>query len=590
MENPVDFYTLNREKHLLLLRHLKRQLALSSILRLTVFLLTAVGIYLGVNHTLLIVLFGSVGLVAFFFLLYRHGQLSEQKDYVQAIVKLNELEIEVQNRNFHHLPGGEEYLDFSHFFSGDVDLFGRGSFFQYLNRTALKDGKDFLAGLLLENSIKDIPKKQEAIKELAEKPNWRQEFTATASHVEADISSREINEWLKNYTSFIPKKMWFVSSLFSFVSVVLAVLFFIGQVSGYLFAGWFFLGVLITGIFSKKMKVFSQQISQAQSTFQQFQQLILKIEKEKFSSELLKTKKEQVQNQTLAASVSLKTFSRNLDAFDFRNVMIFGFLLNGFFLWDIHLGYKIERWIKQHKTLVPKWFEAIVFFDAYNSLGNFAFNHPNFVFPEITSEKVILEIEGAGHPLLKEEILVRNDFRIESEEFFIITGANMAGKSTFLRTVSYLIIMGNLGLPMDAKKAVYHPVKLITSMRTTDSLQDDESYFFSELKRLKFIVEEIDKDEYFIILDEILKGTNSMDKAIGSKKFVEKLVNSNSTGLIATHDLSLCEVAEEMPGVRNYYFDAQIIDDELFFDYTFKSGICKNMNASFLLKKMKIVD
>jgi len=166
----------------------------------------------------------------------------------------------------------------------------------------------------------------------------------------------------------------------------------------------------------------------------------------------------------------------------------------------------------------------------------------------------------------------------------------MAGKSTFLRTVSLQIVMANVGLPVCAAAVEYNPIKLITSMRTTDSLTDDESYFFSELKRLKFIVDQIKKDRYFIVLDEILKGTNSLDKAIGSRKFVEKLVGSRSTGIIATHDLSLCEVSGDLPQVKNYYFDAEIIDNELHFDYTFKTGICKNMNASFLLKKMGIVE
>ena len=166
----------------------------------------------------------------------------------------------------------------------------------------------------------------------------------------------------------------------------------------------------------------------------------------------------------------------------------------------------------------------------------------------------------------------------------------MAGKSTFLRTVSLQIVMANLGMPVCATTCNYNPIKLITSMRTTDSLNDDESYFFSELKRLQFIVNEIKTDKYFIILDEILKGTNSTDKAIGSRKFIQKLVKSKSTGIIATHDLSLCEVAEELPQVENHYFDAEIIEDQLYFDYKFKDGICQNMNASFLLKKMNIVD
>ena len=169
----------------------------------------------------------------------------------------------------------------------------------------------------------------------------------------------------------------------------------------------------------------------------------------------------------------------------------------------------------------------------------------------------------------------------------------MAGKSTFLRTVSISIVMANVGLPVCAESFDYTPIKLITSMRTTDSLTDDESYFFSELKRLKFIVDTIDpltsNEKYFIILDEILKGTNSTDKAIGSKKFVTKLVASNSTGIIATHDLSLCEIEKDLTQIKNYYFDAEIINNELHFDYKLKDGICKNMNASFLLKKMEIV-
>jgi len=194
-----------------------------------------------------------------------------------------------------------------------------------------------------------------------------------------------------------------------------------------------------------------------------------------------------------------------------------------------------------------------------------------------------------GHPLLDAKKRVASDLTINNQEFFIVTGANMAGKSTFLRTVSLHIVMANVGLPICATSSNYQPIKLITSMRTSDSLTDDSSYFFSELTRLKFIVDAIQTEPYFIILDEILKGTNSTDKAIGSKKFVEKLVASHATGIIATHDLSLCEIETQLEPVKNYYFDAQIINDELFFDYKFKKGICQNMNASFLLKKMEII-
>ena len=260
-----------------------------------------------------------------------------------------------------------------------------------------------------------------------------------------------------------------------------------------------------------------------------------------------------------------------------------------FFLRDTQLGFKVEQWIKKYTDRVENWFNVIPFFDAQNSLATMAFNHQEYSYPTIENNENTIHAELLGHPLLDKAQRIDNDFAIENEQFFIITGANMAGKSTFLRTVSLAIIMANMGLPVCAKSFKYTPIKLITSMRTSDSLTDDESYFFSELKRLKFIVEAIQKDNYFIILDEILKGTNSTDKAIGSKKFVQKLVASNSAGIIATHDLSLCEIEKELSAVENYFFDAEIRDDELHFDFKLKEGICKNMNASFLLKKMEII-
>ena len=164
----------------------------------------------------------------------------------------------------------------------------------------------------------------------------------------------------------------------------------------------------------------------------------------------------------------------------------------------------------------------------------------------------------------------------------------MAGKSTFLRTISIAILSANCGLPVCAKSFNYSPIKLITSMRSSDSLSNEESYFFSELKRLRFIIDELKNQPYFIVLDEILKGTNSKDKEEGSKKFVGKLIDLKSTGVIATHDLSLCKMAEQNEQVINMFFDAEIVDGELFFDYQFKEGVCQNMNASYLLEKMGI--
>jgi hypothetical protein len=590
MNNASDFYKLQIEIHSEELQKIKRKLAVSSTIRLIVFLLACFGVYFFFGNAKIVIAVIVLAIAAFVYLVSKHSGLQYERDLKKALIAQNETELEVLNRAFHHLASGEKYKNPLHFYSQDIDLFGRGSFFQYLNRTSLESGSDFLAKLFTENKIGSIQTKQKAIAELSEMPKWRQQFSAIASLVKTEVAATEVIDWLKNYKSFVPKWAKPVSIVFSFVSLGLFIAYYFDFISGYLIGGWFFLGMTITGIYFKKLNELSSHTSKVQSTFEQFQKLILEIEKEDFSSELLSEKKNSVVSSSEKASQVLKKFARYLDAFEQRNIMLFGMIISCFTLRDLRQSYNIERWIEAHKEQVPIWFEAITFFDAYNSLGNFAFNHPNYVFPNINDDVPVLKVKGAGHPLLKETTMVRNDFQINSEEFFIVTGANMAGKSTFLRTVSLQIVMGNIGLPVCAEKAEYNPIKLITSMRTTDSLTDDESYFFSELKRLKFIVDEIKTDRYFIILDEILKGTNSTDKAIGSRKFVEKLVASNSTGIIATHDLSLCVAAEELPEVKNYFFDARIENDELFFDYTFKPGICQNMNASFLLKKMQIVD
>ncbi|MCZ4317470.1 DNA mismatch repair protein MutS [Aequorivita viscosa] len=590
MNKPTDFYKQQIEIHTQELQKLKKKLAVSSTVRLFVFILACYGIYLFWENAQIIIAIIVLTIVAFIYLVTKHNGLQYKRDLKKALIAQNETELEVLNRVFHHLPAGEKYKDPLHFYSQDIDLFGRGSFFQYLNRTALESGSDFLAEIFTENEIDAINKKQKAIAELSEKPKWRQQFSAIASLVKTESPAAEVNDWLQDYKRFVPKWIKPLSLVFTVVSIGLIVSNYFGMLSGYFTAGWLILGIAISGIFQKKVNDLTKHTSKIQSTFEQFYKLILEIENEDFSSEILSEKRNSVIQSKTKTSTVLKQFARYLDVLEQGNIMIFGTIINGFTLRNLRQCYNIENWIETHKNSVPAWFESITFFDAYNSLANFKFNHPSYVFPEINDKIPVLKVKGAGHPLLKESTMIRNDFQINSEEFFIVTGANMAGKSTFLRTVSLQIVMGNIGLPVCAEKAEYNPIKLITSMRTTDSLTDDESYFFSELKRLKFIVDEIKTDRYFIILDEILKGTNSTDKAIGSRKFVEKLVASNSTGIIATHDLSLCAAAEDLSEVKNYFFDARIENDELYFDYTFKPGICQNMNASFLLKKMQIVD
>ncbi|GAB5398839.1 MAG: MutS family DNA mismatch repair protein [Aureisphaera sp.] len=585
-----EFYQSELEKNQIASDELRKKLFFSSLLRFGVFLLVAFMCYISWGHITTVVVSLVLGIIIFILLIKRHDRLKKEQQYHKALVAINDRELQVLEGEFHHLPEGNVFSDPNHFYSQDIDLFGKGSFFQYTNRTALASGYNRLASLLTANDCKDIPSKQKAITELKDLAHWRQQFSALASLVKVEVRAERVVKWLDQYQGFVPERIPILSVFFSVVSVGLLGLFFNGSISGIIVAVWFFLGLGIVGLFLKKINKLVYDTSHVQATFEQFYQLLSKIEEQDFSSEILQNKKASIINETERASSILKRFSKLLDALDQRSNMIVGIFANGFLLRDLWVVRNIERWIMEHHKKIESWFEVISFFDAYNSLGNYAFNHPNHTFPIIEEGTVVLNSEKAAHPLIQEEVAVASDFQINKEQFFIVTGANMAGKSTFLRTVALQIVMANVGLPVCATSVHYSPIKLITSMRTTDSLTNDESYFFSELKRLKYIVDRIGSDQYFIILDEILKGTNSTDKAIGSRKFVNKLVRSHSTGIIATHDLSLCEAADQLEQVENYYFDAIIRNDELFFDYKLRKGICQNMNASFLLKHMGIVD
>ncbi|MDB9961321.1 DNA mismatch repair protein MutS [Oceanihabitans sp.] len=589
MKSPTAFYSQQLKKHQGEVKSLFKKLTSLSLVRLLVFLTTCFAIYFSFSIIQIAIPIGLIGTICFIYLLSKYTDVKYQYNLQKALVTINEEELKIASGEFHQRDEGLQFQNPNHEFSLDIDLFGKGSFYQFINRTVIIEGTNTLVKALTANNIKNIKRRQEAINEISERPEWRQQFMAVASLIKVETSALQIIDWLKKHQSFLPKAMSWLPLVFTLVSIIILGLG-IFNVLSFLFLGyWLLIGLGVTGLYLKKINTLSYNTDKVKDTFRQYASLLNQIENEDFTSELLKEKQNHIQLEHKKASTIFSEFSKHLDALDNRNNLISAIFGNGFFLSDIKNTYKIEKWISEHSTTVGHWFEVVSFFDAYNTLGNYAFNHPDYIFPEIIQDKAVIDAKDLGHPLLDETKRIASDIVINDQQFFIVTGANMAGKSTFLRTISLHIVMANVGLPVCAKSSQYHPVKLITSMRTSDSLTDDSSYFFSELTRLKFIVDAIEDESYFIILDEILKGTNSTDKAIGSRKFVEKLVSKNATGIIATHDLSLCEIEKELDDVKNYYFDAQIINDELFFDYKLKLGICQNMNASFLLKKMEIV-
>ncbi len=589
MQNPKEYYQKQLAFFQEELKGLKSKSLYISILRFVVFLILAFAIYRNYTSMNAMLIIALIGIPVFLFLVSKSENIKQKIAKTKEFININEIELKVLQRDFYFLPDGKEFIDPEHHFSYDIDLFGNASFFQYLNRSVKQSSKAVLADLLTSNDIIQIAENQNTVKELAQKADWRQDFMVTSRLAGAEYNASQVSGWMQRYKRFANKLMYYGAMLFSLASIFVLFAFFTDMISGKIFTVWVLLGLGIVGRNAKKIHKLSAETDLIKPSFQSYKQLVELIENETFTSKLLQNKEKELGDNNAAVSSQINRFLTLYQQKEFSNNLIIKVIGNALFLYDLFTSYRLEQWIDQHKNQVAEWFALADYFEAYANLGGFAFNHPDYTFPNLVNTGVTVDAKQFGHPLIDSAKRIDNDFIINQKEFYIVTGANMAGKSTFLRTVSLGIIMANTGLSVCAQSFDYHPIKLITSMRTSDSLSKDESYFFSELKRLQFMVGEMQNEEYFIVLDEILKGTNSKDKAIGSKKFVEKLIRSNSTGIIATHDLSLCTLADDYSQIKNYFFDAEIINDDLFFDYQLKTGICQNMNASFLLKKMGIV-
>lgn len=288
---------------------------------------------------------------------------------------------------------------------------------------------------------------------------------------------------------------------------------------------------------------------------------------------------------------ALQQLSKELDRLDLRNNQFLYVLLEGSIFFQLQEIVRIERWKARYGQRISKWLETVGELDALCSLGTFAYNHPQYTYPELTEKPFCFLATQMGHPLMPASQCVKNDATIPSRPFFlIITGANMAGKSTYLRTIGVNYLLACIGAPVCCERLKLHPNQLITSLRTSDSLSDNESYFFAELKRLKRIIDLLNQgQQLFIILDEILKGTNSMDKQKGSFDLIRQFMQLKANGIIATHDLLLGSLIKQFPEeIRNYCFEADIKENELTFSYKLREGVAQNMNACFLMKKWEL--
>ena len=544
-----------------------------------------------------IVITGVVALtfVPFLFLVKLHNRLFYQKEYLEKKIEINRQELQAIEYDRSSFDSGEEFINPAHLYSYDLDVFGERSLFQYINRTSTDLGKKRLAAWLnthLENKA-EIEKRQKAVRELAPELKMRQRFRILGLLYKGkSADEEEIKAWADSPSYYrnhaILRALPFIVPAINIIFITLAIAGIVsGTVPGIIFVGFFLLSFAFSRGITKMQALYGKKL-QILATYAS---LIHIIEEKEYHSAVLQEIKELVGGDKQTASQAVKKLTALMNALDQRNNMLMSFVLNGALFWELRQIMRIEAWKEKHASELPSWLKAIGEMDAYCSLATFAYNHPEYIYPQITSTPFSMEAEALGHPLMNRDKCVCNDIDIAKRPFFIIiTGANMAGKSTYLRTVGINYLLACIGAPVWAKQMKLYPSRLITSLRTSDSLTDNESYFFAELKRLKLIIDKLNAgEELFIILDEILKGTNSTDKQKGSFALIKQFMALQANGIIATHDLMLGTLINLFPeDIRNYCFEAEITNNELTFSYQMKNGVAQNMNACFLMKKMGI--
>ena len=606
-ESTIDevyrFYRSNIESHSAILQQLKRRIYHIGTLRLVLIAGMIMAVWLLRDKDWIsIFIVGSVCLFCFIFLVVYHTKLYKKRAFEEGLIRLYENELKALDYDFSVFDGAPEQIESQHVFSMDLDIFGDRSLFQLTNRTVSQMGKEMLINWFKQplNDHKEIVLRQEGVQEIKELTHFRHHFYVTGAF--ASKEKEDVRHSFSIHTRdkisgnrLIGLLIWFVPALW----IIIIAGSILQWIPASILGSYFVISFLLANIPQKRINRMISSVTKTEKILKTYSKLLKQVEREHFNAIQLQKYQSMItgksvyeSTETTSASYAIKRLSRIIGALDQR-FSLGGILFNLLYMRDTRNAMQLERWTQKYSDPLKTWFDTLGVFDAFCSVGTFAYNHPEYTYPTLAETYFEMKGKGLGHPLIHRDKCVRNDISIPKNNYFmIVTGANMAGKSTYLRTIGVNYLLACMGLPVCAESLVVYPAQLVTSLRTADSLTSNESYFFAELKRLKMIIDRLNAGEpLFILLDEILKGTNSVDKQKGSFALVKQLINKNTSGIIATHDLLLGTLSDTFPEyVQNKRFEADIRGDALTFTYRMQDGIAQNMNATFLMKKMGIIE
>lgn len=594
--NPENHYTERLSLTKGQLQQVKKQIFRISMLRLTLFIAGVAGIYFFFSQTPLLIVCICLTFLPLFILVKIHNRFFIRKEWLETQARIIQEELQALSGDYSSFEDGKEYVNPEHPYSFDLDIFGRRSLFQSINRTCTFFGKARLAKWL-QNHLHEktsIEKRQEMVREISEHTLFREQFrVAGLVHHGQSSDGEKIQAWSQSpaqylHAGWVKAFIWGVPVINSLLLITSL----IGWTSFSCLGLSFSIFLVLSFGIIKRATYIQETYGKQLKSLNGYARLIALAKAEDWKSAGMLELMERFNLNGQSPVQALQQLSKELDRLDLRNNQFLYVLLEGSIFFQLQEIVRIERWKVRYGQYISEWLETVGELDALCSLGTFAYNHPQYTYPELTEKPFCFLATQMGHPLMPVSQCVKNDATIPSRPFFlIITGANMAGKSTYLRTIGVNYLLACVGAPVCCERLKLHPNQLITSLRTSDSLSDNESYFFAELKRLKRIIDLLNQgQQLFIILDEILKGTNSMDKQKGSFDLIRQFMQLKANGIIATHDLLLGSLIKQFPEeIRNYCFEADIKDNELTFSYKLREGVAQNMNACFLMKKMGII-
>jgi len=548
-----------------------------------------------------------ISIICFALVVKHHNKIAYLRKHTLFLKRINESEILREECNLEEFDTGHKFINQNHPYTSDLDIFGQHSIFQLVNRTTTESGMILLSEWLSEPAPNyEINDRQKAVKELSQKLDWRQDFQASGMHFQNKKSDyNKLLTWVEAPNVLSNNRIIYtvVAVILSILSLLSIYFFLINLNSPNRFI--FYLSLLIivlciNYLILRKVKPIAENIVETSqdniNTFRAYQTLINKIECESFKSKKICQLQSILIKGKFSAFNEINRLCRLLEFSQQRGINkiktpikgnYFYSVINSFLLLDIYLIIGTEKWKSKNKTFLKSWAEVVSEFEAINSLAGYCYSNPSFTFPEITEKSNYVHFESLGHPLINSNKRICNNFHSEGHgDVVMITGSNMGGKSTFLRTIGVNLVLALAGAPCCAKYGQVSNLKVYTSMRTQDNLKEGISSFYAELDRIDKMLKLLESSQnVFFLLDEMFKGTNSEDRHKGGFSLINQISKLKTSGMIATHDIELAKLSENRMLVTNYSFNSEIKDNSMIFSYILHPGICNDFNASALMEK-----